>query len=718
MPQFAITIAGKAASSAGQTIYPSVIAASIVQEAVPTQSIAIAVKENEPVLVKAVKSSTIGLQFEGEDIIYGYENVLRKLIESFPKELGVKSELEEYWVNFTLTRLFSGDFKETSAALEELNNHLVLRTYLVGYSLTIADISVWGALRGSNAAYLNIKKGHHVNLARWFRYIEANNRVSKGVDTLREELSAKKKVKSQGSNYEIGLLDTDKGVVTRFPPEPSGYLHIGHAKAAMLNQYFAQQYNGKLIIRFDDTNPTKEKQEFEDSILEDLKLLGVKGDIFSYSSDYFQQLYDYAIKMIELGKAYCDDTEQAKMRDERFNGIASARRDTSVEENLRTFKEEMTNATELGKKYCVRAKISVDSPNKALRDPVIYRCNPEPHHRTGTRWKLYPTYDFTCPIVDSIEGVTHALRTIEYRDRNDQYQWMIKTLGLRKVHIWDFSRLNFIKTLLSKRKLHWFVDQGLVWGWDDPRFPTVRGIRRRGMTIEGLKQFILAQGPSKNVVNLDWTIIWATNKKVIDPISPRHTAVFFEDAVIAKVIGASETPTSGDRPRHAKNKDLGTKKVYFGPTILLDQADAASFKDGEEITLMSWGNAIVSNIATSPTTGKILSLDLTLHLEGDFKKTEKKVTWLEKVKQNLVFVELVDFDYLITKDKLEEEDNIEDFVNKNTEFRIKAIADESVGEMEVGQIMQFERKGYYRLDSKAEGAKPAVFFCIPTGKEK
>lgn len=179
--------------------------------------------------------------------------------------------------------------------------------------MTIADISVWGALRGSNAAYLNIKKGHHVNLARWFRHIESNNRVSKAVDTLRDELSAKKKVKSQGSNYEIGLLDTEKGVVTRFPPEPSGYLHIGHAKAAMLNQYFAQQYNGKLIIRFDDTNPTKEKQEFEDSILEDLRLLGVKGDIFSYSSDYFQQLYDYAIKMIELGKAYCDDTEQAKV---------------------------------------------------------------------------------------------------------------------------------------------------------------------------------------------------------------------------------------------------------------------------------------------------------------------------------------------------------------------------------------------------------------------
>lgn len=405
------------------------------------------------------------------------------------------------------------------------------------------------------------------------------------------------------------------------------------------------------------------------------------------------------------------------MRDERFNGIASARRDTPVEENLRIFKEEMTNATDVGKKYCVRAKISVDNPNKALRDPVIYRCNPQPHHRTGTKWKLYPTYDFTCPIVDSLEGVTHALRTIEYRDRNDQYQWMLNALGLRKVHIWDFARLNFIKTLLSKRKLHWFVDQGLVWGWDDPRFPTVRGIRRRGMTVQGLKDFIISQGPSKNVVNLDWTIIWATNKKVIDPLSARHTAVFSEDAVTAKIIGGPATPTSEEKPKHAKIASLGEKTVYYGPQVLLDQADAASFKDGEEITLMSWGNAFVSNITKSPE-GKVTGLDLTLHLEGDFKKTEKKVTWLEKGKQKLCPVELVDFDYLITKDKLEEEDNVADFVNKNTEFRVQAVGDENVWKMNEGDIIQFERKGYYRLDKQAKGESPAVFFCIPTGKEK
>ncbi|KAF8469113.1 tRNA synthetases class I, catalytic domain-containing protein [Kalaharituber pfeilii] len=707
MPQFAIAIAGKAATSAGQTIYPSIIAASIVQESDPEQSIVIAVKEGEPVLVKSDKNSTISLQFDGQDPIYGHEAVLRKLIEAYPEQLGAKSPLEEEWVKFALNRLSSGDFKQTSAALEELNSHLTLRTFLVGYSLTIADITVWGALRGSNAAYLNIKKGHYVNLARWFRHVEANQRVSKAVDTLREELSAKKKVKSQGSNFEIGLLDTDKGIVTRFPPEPSGYLHIGHAKAAMLNQYFAQQYNGELIIRFDDTNPTKEKQEFEDSILEDLKLLGIKGDKFSYSSDYFQQLYDYAVKMIEIGKAYCDDTDQAKMRDERFNGIASARRDTPIEENLRIFKQEMTNATEIGKKYCLRAKISVDSPNKALRDPVIYRCNPTPHHRTGDKWKLYPTYDFTCPIVDSIEGVTHALRTIEYRDRNDQYQWVLKTLGLRKVHIWDFARLNFIKTLLSKRKLHWFVDEGLVWGWDDPRFPT------------GLKQFILSQGPSKNVVNLDWTIIWAINKKVIDPTSPRFTAVLSDNRVLVNVYNEDGTPApviSDQKPRHAKNASLGTKKVIYGPTILLEQADAASFAQGEEITLMSWGNAFVTSVTRNPNTNLVTSVDLKLNLAGDFKKTEKKITWLESGSQKLCSVELVDFDYLITKEKLEEEDNVKDFVNPKTEFRDGAVADENVWELKEGDIIQFERKGYYRLDKVASEEGPRCFSVFQLGR--
>jgi glutamyl-tRNA synthetase len=497
-----------------------------------------------------------------------------------------------------------------------------------------------------------------------------------------------------------------------------GYLHIGHAKAALLNDYFAhEKYKGTLLLRFDDTNPSKEKEEFQDAIIEDLALMGIKPDRTSYSSDYFDELYRYCVQMIKDGKAYADDTDQATMRDERMKGIASKCRDRTADENLTVF-EEMRKGSELGIKSCIRAKISVDNPNKAMRDPVIYRCNPIPHHRLGSKWNIYPTYDFCCPVLDSIENVTHALRTNEYRDRNPQYEWMLKALKLRNVHIWDFARMNFIRTLLSKRKLTKFVEQGVVWGWDDPRFPTIRGIRRRGMTVEALREFILKQGPSRNIVNLDWTLIWATNKKYIDPIAPRYTAVLKGNAVTATVKGAPTKAYTEDKPRHVKNAELGTKKVAYSGTILIDQEDAKTFKEGEEITLMAWGNAIVRKVSTSasPTDNIVTSLELELHLQGDVKKTEKKITWLSPEGQTLVPVELVDFDHLITKDKIEEDDNVEDFLNSKTEFRSEALADGNVADLKLGDIIQFERKGYFRLDRPfAEGA-PAIFFAIPTGK--
>lgn len=263
-------------------------------------------------------------------------------------------------------------------------------------------------------------------------------------------------------------------------------------KAALLNDYFAHElYKGTLLLRFDDTNPTKEKQEYQDAIIEDLALIGIKPDKTSYTSDYFETLCQYCIRMIKEGHAYADDTDLETMRDERKKLVASKRRDESVEYNLAIF-EQMKEGTEVGVRNCIRAIISVDNPNGAMRDPVIYRCNVEtPHHRTGTAWKMYPTYELACPIVDSLEGVTHALRTTEYTDRNAQYQWFLDTLKLRQVHMWDFARMNFVRTFFSKRKLAKLVDTGRVWGLDDPRMPTIRGVRRRGMTIPALRDFIL-----------------------------------------------------------------------------------------------------------------------------------------------------------------------------------------------------------------------------------
>ncbi len=486
-----------------------------------------------------------------------------------------------------------------------------------------------------------------------------------------------------------------------------------------MNDYFAHEmYHGTLICRFDDTNPSKEKEEFQESIVQDLALMGIHPDKTTYTSDYFEELYQYCVTMLNGGKAYADDTDQERMRDERWKGIASSNRNATVETNLAHF-EKMKQGSKDGVRWCIRAKMSVDNPNKAMRDPVIYRCNPTKHHRTGEKWKIYPTYDFACPIVDSIEGITHALRTVEYRDRNPQYQWMLDALNLRKVHIWDFARMNFIRTLLSKRKLTKFVDNGWVWGWDDPRFPTIRGVRRRGMTIEALREFILKQGPSKNIVNLDWTIFWATNKKHIDPIAPRHTAIHTESAVTATVKGARVAAYTEEKPKHGKNPELGMKKVAFSQSILISQTDAQGFAQDEEITLMNWGNAIVRKITHSMNPlhlSTVTALELELHLQGDVKKTKQKITWLSKAGQELIPVELVDFDYLITKDKLDEEDNVEDFLTKQTEFRTEALADCNVAELRENDIIQFERLGYFRVDRPFQHGKPAVMFSIPTGK--
>lgn len=609
------------------------------------------------------------------------------------------------------------NFKSLEKPIQELDAHLTLRSYIIGSSFTLADLAVWGALRGNKVA--SVLRQKRFCVARWFDFIEQSNPwVGKAIYELDSAARLRRTAASAaGGSYDIGLEGIENGVVTRFPPEPSGYLHIGHAKAALLNDHFAHHgENGVLICRFDDTNPTKESQEFQDSILEDLSLLGITPDRVSYSSDHFQYMYDLCIQLINSGNAFADDTDKVTMQSLRRDGIASPRRDMSVKYTLARFKEMTTGSTE-SLRWCIRAKISVDNPNKALRDPVIYRCNLHPHHRTGTIWKVYPTYDFCAPILDSLEHVTHALRTNEYRDRNAQYIWMQEQLGIRTVKIWDFSRLNFVRTVLSKRKLTKFVEDGLAWGWNDPRMPTVRGIRRRGMTIPALREFILKQGPSQNVVNHDWTKIWAINKKYIDPVAPRHVAIMKEGLVLTTVQGIGDSYTA-NKPKHAKNLDLGSKTVVYGKTILIDQIDVRTFKPGEEITLMNWGNAVVRNCTSDPITNDILSLDLELHLEGDVKKTDKKVTWLSKEGQELVPVELVDFDYLITKDKIEKNEDISPFLTPRTEFRSEAWADCNVASLAEGDIIQFERKGYFRVDRPFRNDKCAVLFNIPTGKGK
>ncbi|KAK1070771.1 glutamate--tRNA ligase [Friedmanniomyces endolithicus] len=611
------------------------------------------------------------------------------------------------------------DLKKLQQPIGELDNHLTLRSYIVGHEVSEADLDVWKALRGNRVAFGYIKGGALVNLWRWFSFIAETEDP-----TIEQSNKPAKEVVDEGASYDIGLQGTENGVVTRFPPEPSGYLHIGHAKAALLNDYFAHtKYNGKMILRFDDTNPSKEKEEYQDAIVEDCKLLGVKPDQVTYTSDYFQDLYDRCVQMIKDGHAYADDTPQEQMRDEREKRVESSHRNAPAEDSLTHF-EKMKEGTEEGLKWAIRAKIDMSSNNGAMRDPVIYRCNPELHHRTGSTWKIYPTYDFACPVVDSVEGITHALRTTEYNDRDPQYQWFIKVLNLRGVYNWNFSRMNFIRTLLSKRKLTKLVDAGIVWGWDDPRMATVRGIRRRGMTIPALQEFILKQGPSKNINTMDWTTFWATNKKYIDPVASRYTAVVKADSVKCTVTGAPEAPQTEDKDLHAKNAELGKKKVVYSKNVLLDQVDAQSFAEDEEITLMNWGNAIVRKKQYSPNPSNVAgtdqqtvtSLELELHLQGDVKKTSKKITWLSE-DQKLVPITLYDFDYLITKDKPDPEDKLDDILNHDTETKVEAVADCNVAALKEDDIVQFDRKGFFRIDRAFKNGESVMAFQIPTGKK-
>lgn len=698
------------AAKAQQVAYPAYLVANYVNAAKTIDGL-IEIEIVDDKEVGAEKSNVI--YTSGSHLASGQAAVIDQLVKEFKLTVG-----NAEFIPFALEKLYNKNFGVLKDDLEKINSHLNLRSFIDGYTVTVSDIVVWGSIRANP---LKMNYDMFINVGRWFDFLGYDHRFLGGVEqfnkNLKELRAAEKLAKSGGkkeshkANFDIDLPGAEIGkVVTRFPPEPLGYLHIGHAKAAILNEYFAHAYKGKLIIRFDDTNPLKEKMEFQDSIIEDLAMLGVKGDVVSYSSDYFDKMYELAIKMITEGHAYCDDTPVEKMREERMDGIKLVRRDRPVEENLRIFNEEMKQGTEAGLTHCLRAKLDYTNPNKALRDPVIYRCNLTPHHRTGTTWKMYPTYDFCAPVVDSIEGVTHALRTNEYRDRNPQYEWMINTLGLRPVTIWDFARVNFVRTLLSKRKLQWFVDKEYVLNWDDPRFPTVRGVRRRGMTVEGLRNFIIAQGPLRNVINLEWSSIWALNKKIIDPVCPRFTAIDAEDAVVVSLDGPATTTTE-QKPKHKKNTDVGTKPVIFSNKVLLSQEDAALIDDGEEVTFMDWGNVIVTAIHKDAA-GKVTGIDARLHLEGDFRKTSKKLTWVADT-DDKVKVELKDFDHLITKDKLEEGDNFEDFINPNTQFSTPAYADLNIRELKQGDIIQFERKGYYRLDH--QGDQP-VFFAIPDGK--
>ncbi|KAM4602394.1 bifunctional glutamate/proline--tRNA ligase isoform 2-T2 [Polymixia lowei] len=631
----------------------------------------------------------------------------------------------DHWLEFSARRLCVQ--AGLAAALGELDKALSLRTYLVGHTITLADLCVWAALKGHAEWAGQTASFSHVS--RWFSFLGSQvpfaavgNKWANSKAPPRKSNSEEREKKQDVGKF-VDLPGAEMGkVVVRFPPEASGYLHIGHAKAALLNQHYQLTFKGKLIMRFDDTNPEKEKEDFEKVILEDVAMLQIHPDQFTYTSDHFPLILRLGEQLLSEGKAYIDNTPPEQMKQEREQRVESTCRNNSVEQNMKMWAE-MKAGSEYGQACCMRAKIDMASNNGCLRDPTLYRCKNTPHPRTGSTYKVYPTYDFACPIVDSVEGVTHALRTTEYHDRDEQFYWVIESLRLRKPYIWEYARLNLNNTVLSKRKLTWFVDQGYVDGWDDPRFPTVRGVLRRGMTVEGLKQFIAAQGGSRSVVNMEWDKIWAFNKKVIDPVAPRYTALSGSYVVPVSVPEAPEEMK--EAAKHPKNVEVGMKEVWYGPRVLVEGADAETISEGEVVTFINWGNLIITKI-NKDASGKVSSMEARLDLDNkDFKKTTK-ITWLADTQHAPLLPTIcVNYQHLITKPVLGKEDDFKHFINKDSKVEERMLGDPCLKSLKKGDIIQLQRRGFYICDQPYEPISPnsckespCVLLYIPDGHTK
>ncbi len=375
--------------------------------------------------------------------------------------------------------------------------------------------------------------------------------------------------------------DLNKGkhdqVCTRFPPEPNGYLHIGHAKSICLNFGIANDFDGQCNLRFDDTNPSKEDQEYVDAIIEDVKWLGFEwaGEI-RHSSDYFQQLHDYAVELIEKGLAYVDSDDAETMRSKRGTltepGTDSAYRQRSIQDNLHLFTA-MKNGDCADGAQVLRAKIDMASPNINLRDPVIYRIRHIPHQRTGDDWCIYPMYDFTHCISDAIEGITHSLCTLEFEDHRPLYDWFLDNISIDShPQQIEFSRLNLDYTVMSKRLLTQLVDEGKVSGWDDPRMPTISGIRRRGYTAASLRDFAERVGVTKKTNIVELSYLESILREELDPITPRVMGVLDPLKVTLSNYPEDESEYLPAK-NHPKDDSLGTRDIPFSKTLYIERND-------------------------------------------------------------------------------------------------------------------------------------------------
>ena len=514
----------------------------------------------------------------------------------------------------------------------------------------------------------------------------------------------------------------EKRIQTRFPPEPNGYLHIGHAKSICLNFGLAKKYGGKCNLRFDDTNPVKEDVEYVNSIKEDINWLGFQWAEEHYASDYFDQLYDWAIELIKNGKAYVDDQSQEEIRLSRGTvtepGKESPWRNRSVEENLDLFQRMKAGEFPDGSKV-LRAKIDMAHPNMLMRDPIMYRILHTEHHRTGNKWCIYPMYDYAHGQSDSIERITHSICTLEFDVHRPLYDWFIQELGIYPSHQYEFARLNLTYTVMSKRKLLQLVQQGVVMGWDDPRMPTIGALRRKGYTPASVRAFAEKVGVAKRDNVIDLSLLEFCVREDLNKTSERRMAVLNPLKVVITNYeeGKKELFRAVNNP---EDETAGTREVPFSRELYIEREDFMEnppkkyfrLQPGGEVRLR-YSYLIRCEEVVKDAAGEIVELRCTYDpmsgggSSSDGRKVKGVIHWVSAA--DAVEAEVRLFDHLFTKEdpnNVEADKSFLDYLNPDSMVKVTGYLEPSLGGAKPGDRFQFERVGYFCCDKDSKSGHP------------
>ena len=513
-------------------------------------------------------------------------------------------------------------------------------------------------------------------------------------------------------------------VHTRFPPEPNGYLQMGHAKAICLNFEIAKEFGGQCNLRFDDTNPEKESDEFVEAIQEDIRWLGYKWDKLCFASDYFEQLYNWAIQLINSGDAYVDESDSETIRLNRGTltepGKECAYRNRPSEESLALFERMRDGEFEDGA-MVLRAKIDMAHPNMNMRDPVMYRIKRMTHHRVGDAWPIYPSYDFTHGQSDSLEGITHSLCSLEFEDHRPLYDWFIEKLGIFPSKQTEFARMNLSYTVLSKRKLRELVEGDFVEGWDDPRMPTLAGMRRRGYPAEAIRNFCKTAGVTKVPSTSDIALLEHTVRDVLNRIAPRRMAIFDPleieltnwDEAEVKILEGVVNP---------EDSSLGMRSIPFGKHLWIEQSDFREEVNRKFFRLKPDGEVRLRNAyiircdsVIKDDSGKVIKLlchvDLeTLGKNPEDRKVKGVIHWLHA--DSAIEAKVRNLERLFTEEKPEAdlEKHFTEYFNQESSSEVSIYCEPSIRDLDDGETCQFERIGYFCRDKAKEAEADCLYF--------